>query len=160
MNKEELPKEFIDRIERFNKLFIEGTKNSNNPRSFEEDPLFYYEMLNIEEALKLVKIFKDKDNLKNITRECMKVKGEKYKLIEFIDFLEENYNLQPDKRMLYFLKIGTYIPYNLAICYILFPSLVPYMHGSLSFLVGDERYYDDRLDASTKFAEYKKLINN
>ena len=39
MKKEDLPKEFQERIDRFNKLFIQGTLNTDNPHNFEEDSL-------------------------------------------------------------------------------------------------------------------------
>ena len=39
LTKEQLPKEFQDRIERFNRLFSKGAGHS-----FEEDDLYQYEM--------------------------------------------------------------------------------------------------------------------
>lgn len=55
LTKEQLPKEFQDRIERFNRLFSKGAGHS-----FEEDDLYQYEMGCIAQALSFSEYFKDK----------------------------------------------------------------------------------------------------
>ena len=54
----ELPKEFKERIDRFNRLFVKGTENTENPHNFEQDELYKYEMYCIDEAVNLINFFK------------------------------------------------------------------------------------------------------
>ena len=54
LTKDQLPQEFQDRIERFNRLFKAGTDHS-----FEEDDLYGYEMGCIAQALSFAEYFKD-----------------------------------------------------------------------------------------------------
>ena len=137
MNKEDLPKEFQERIDRFNKLFIQGTLNTENPHNFEEDKLFEYEMFCMTEAVKIIEFIKDKDTYKALLTEA----GTK-SLFEFVEFLE-NKGLKLDAG-----HSGNTMKqsFTLVLCYINRPDLVPYMHGSLAPLVGDSGYYDDRSD--------------
>lgn len=54
LTKEALPKEFQERIERFNRLFSEA-----GDRTFEENELFGYEMACIRQALSFAEYFKE-----------------------------------------------------------------------------------------------------
>lgn len=54
LTKESLPKEFQERIERFNRLFIEAGDGT-----FEENDLFGYEMGCIKQALSFTEFFKE-----------------------------------------------------------------------------------------------------
>lgn len=137
MKKENLPKEFQERIERFNKLFIKGTLNTENPHNFEEDDLFEYEMYCMTEAMKLVEFIKDEDTYDALLTEA----GTK-SLYELTEFLKDK-GLKLDDG-----HTGNTMgsSFSLFLCYIKRPDLVPYMHGSLSALVGDAGYYDDRSD--------------
>lgn len=137
MNKEDLPKEFQERIDRFNKLFIQGTLDTENPHNFEEDELFEYEMLCMKEALKIVEFIKDKDTYEELLAESGTESS-----YEFIKFLKDK-GLQLDDG-----HSGNSMgqSFSLARCYITRPDLIPYMHGSLAPLVGDSGYYDDRSD--------------
>jgi len=36
------------------------------------------------------------------------------------------------------------------------PELIPYMHGSLAKLVGDEGYFDDRADVKEALEKYER----
>lgn len=56
MKKEDLPQLFQDRIERFNRLFLEGTKDTDNPHNFEESNLYEYELMCMKDALNFIKI--------------------------------------------------------------------------------------------------------
>lgn len=140
MKKENLPKEFQERIDRFNKLFIQGTLNTENPRNFEEDNLFEYEMLCMTEAVKLIEFIKDEYTYRALLTES----GAK-SFYEFIQFLVDK-GLKLDGE-----HTGNTMrqSFSLALCYITRPDLIPYMHGSLSPLVGDSGYYDDRSDMPT-----------
>lgn len=53
LTKESLPKEFQERIERFNRLFIEAGNGT-----FEENDLFDYEMACIKQALSFLSFSK------------------------------------------------------------------------------------------------------
>lgn len=137
MKKEDLPKEFQERIDRFNKLFIQGTSNTENPHNFEEDSLFEYEMFCMKEALKIVEFIKDKE-----TYEALLAESGTKSFYEFIEFLKDK-GLQLDDG-----HSGNTMgqSFSLAQCYITRPDLIPYMHGSLAPLVGDSGYHDDRSD--------------
>ena len=137
MKKENLPKEFQERIDRFNNLFIQGTLNTENPHNFEEDDLFEYEMFCMKEALKIAELIKDKE-----TYEALLAESGVETLSEFIEFLK-NKGLELDEG-----HSGNTVgqSFTIARCYITRPELVPYMHGSLAPLVGDDGYYDDRSD--------------
>lgn len=137
MKKEDLPKEFQKRIDRFNNLFIQGTLNTENPHNFEEDDLFEYEMFCMKEALKIIEFTKDKETYEALLEES----GTK-SFYEFIEFLKAK-GLQLDDRHS---RNTMGQSFSLAQCYIIRPDLVPYMHGSLTPLVGDSGYYDDRSD--------------
>lgn len=137
MKKEDLPKEFQERIERFNRLFSEGTKDTNNPHNFEEDDLFKYEIFCIEEAIKITEFIKDKE-----TYESLLEKSTTKSFYEFVESLKEK-GLQLDDG-----HSGNTMrqSFSLAGCYLTVPELIPYMHGSLAPLVGDAGYHDDRSD--------------
>lgn len=134
LKKEELPKEFQDRIERFNRLFNTGTDHS-----FEEDGLYQYEMGCIAQALSFSEYFKDK-SFEEITKTIKdKYNNDMYDFIEDIKskvpFFDEGHSGN---------SLG--MSWRLFTCYKAHPNMVPYMHGCLAILVGDEGYYDDRSD--------------
>lgn len=137
MKKEDLPKEFQERIDRFNKLFIQGTLNTENPHNFEEDSLFEYEMFCMKEALKIAEFIKDKK-----THKALLIEANTKSLYEFIEFLKDK-GLKLDDG-----HSGNTMgqSFSIAQCYIIRPDLIPYMRGSLAPLVGDSGYYDDRSD--------------
>lgn len=132
LTKEDLPKEFQERIERFNRLFTAA-----NAGTFEEHELFSYEMLCIRQALSFAEFFKDMS-----LEEC-KDFYEKYpNLYDLIEALED--------KLPYFDKGHSGNSMNMSWmlyrCYKEKPELVPYMHGCLAGLVGDEGYHDNRSD--------------
>ena len=134
LTKEQLPKEFQDRIERFNRLFNKGTDHS-----FEEDGLYQYEMGCIAQALSFSEYFKDK-SFEEITKTIQdKYNNDMYDFIEDIKskvpFFDEGHSGN---------SLG--MSWRLFTCYKAHPNMVPYMHGCLAILVGDEGYYDDRSD--------------
>jgi hypothetical protein len=142
MNKnyrEYLPKEFIERIDRFNKLFLESTKDSDNPHNFEEDELFGYELLCMNEAIKFIEIFRNEKTLSRIREEFDKT-GSK-SIYDFVKFLESKYNLRINKNDS---ENTICFSYELACVYIISPFLIPFLEGALSDLVGNEKYYDNR----------------
>ena len=134
LTKEQLPKEFQDRIERFNRLFREGTGHS-----FEEDDLYQYEMICIAQALSFIDYFKNKS------------------FEEIVKTIKDEYNCNA---LLFIYDIKDKVPFfdkshngnslgmswRLFECYKIRPDWVPCMHGCLAPLVGDEGYYDDRSD--------------
>lgn len=134
LTKDQLPKEFQDRIERFNRLFIKGAGHS-----FEEDTLYKYEMICIAQALSFSEYFKDTP-----AGELAKTIKDEYdnNVWNFIDairdkvpFFDEGHSGN---------SVG--MSWRLFECYKVRPDLVPYMHGCLALLVGDQGYYDDRSD--------------
>lgn len=134
LTKKQLPKEFQDRIERFNRLFNKGTDHS-----FEEDGLYQYEMGCIAQALSFSEYFKDK-SFEEITKTIKdKYNNDMYDFIEDIKskvpFFDEGHSGN---------SLG--MSWRLFTCYKAHPNMVPYMHGCLAILVGDEGYYDDRSD--------------
>lgn len=138
LTKEQLPQEFQERIERFNRLFLKGCGHS-----FENDDLYEYEMACIKQALSF------DEYLKDFT----------YDEIEDIIKFEDN-----DDVYHFINKIKDKLPYfddghsgnslsmswMLFQCYRLQPYLIPYMHGCLCYLVGDKGYHDDRSDIPKK----------
>lgn len=131
MTKKDLSIEYQNRIERFNRLFSEGTKNEKNPKNFEENDLFEYEMYCIEQSLNIAKYLKsiDQDKLKNLSHD------ELYNNMRKKNIIDGNHTGNTFNSSL-----------MLATCYNEHPHLIPYLHGSLAYLVGDEGYYDDRSD--------------
>lgn len=123
-----MPQIFQDRIERFNRLFTEGTKDSNNPHNFEEDDLYKYESFCIEEALKI------NEAIPSIL-DLIKEKGRDEAREEISKIVSDDHSGN---------TFGQSV--KLARCYQECPNLIPYMHGALAQMVGDEGYYDDRSD--------------
>lgn len=79
LTKESLPKEFQERIERFNRLFIEAGDGT-----FEENDLFGYEMGCIKQSLSFTEFFKEMS-----LEEC-KAFYEKYpSLFELIEAIKD-----------------------------------------------------------------------
>lgn len=136
LTKESLPQEFQDRIERFNEFFLKATG-----KSFEEDDLFEYEMGCIKQALSFNEYFKDysESEFDEFTK---KYNDEGKSLFDLIKDIED--------KLPYFDKghsgnsLGA--SWSLFVCYRAKPKLIPYMHGCLAGLVGDEGYHDDRSD--------------
>lgn len=134
LTKEQLPKEFQDRIERFNRFFKKGTDHS-----FEEDDLYKYEMICIAQALSFIDYFKDKP------------------FTDIFKIIKDEYNCNA---LLFIYDIKDKVPFfdkghsgnslgmswRLFECYKIHPDWIPYMHGCLANLIGDEGYYDDRSD--------------
>lgn len=134
LTKESLPVEFQDRIDRFNGFFLTETG-----KSFEEDSLFEYEMGCIKQALSFNEYFKDYSE-SEFTEFTRKYKGKS--VFDLIDDIKD--------KLPYFdnghsgNSLGA--SWQLFICYRTKPELIPYMHGCLAGLVGDEGYHDDRSD--------------
>lgn len=134
LTKEQLPKELQDRIERFNRLFNKGVGHS-----FEEDDLYKYEMGCIAQALSFSEYFKDK-SFEEITKTIKDKHND-----DMYDFIDDIKGKVP------FFDKGhsgnsLAMSWRLFECYKVHPNMVPYMHGCLAPLVGDEGYYDDRSD--------------
>lgn len=132
LTKEALPKEFQERIERFNRLFSEAGDGT-----FEENELFGYEMVCIKQALSFAEYFKEMS-----LEECEEFYRKFPSLFELI---EEIKNKLP-----YYDKGHSGNSMNMSWmlyrCYKEKPELVPYMHGCLAGLVGDQGYHDNRSD--------------
>ena len=134
LTKEQLPKEFQDRIERFNRLFSKGAGHS-----FEQDDLYQYEMGCIAQALSFSEYFKDK-SFEEITKTIKdKHNNDVY---DFIDDIKGNVPFFDEGHSGNSLAMS----WRLFECYKVHPNMVPYMHGCLAPLVGDDGYYDDRSD--------------
>lgn len=134
LTKEQLPKEFQDRIERFNRLFRKGAGHS-----FEEDDLYEYEMTCIAQALSFSEYFKDKSYDEIYKTVKNKYNGSVWSFMEDIKskvpFFDEGHSGN-----------SLAMSWELFKCYKLHPDWIPYMHGCLARLAGDEGYYDDRSD--------------
>ena len=132
LTKESLPKEFQERIERFNRLFIEAGDGT-----FEENDLFGYEMGCIKQALSFTEFFKEMS-----LEEC-KAFYEKYpSLFELIEVIKDKLPYFDNGHSGNSMSMS----WMLYRCYKEKPELVPYMHGCLAQLVGDEGYHDNRSD--------------
>ena len=134
LTKDQLPQEFQDRIERFNRLFKAGTDHS-----FEEDGLYGYEMGCIAQALSFAEYFKDVS-----ADDIVKMINERYgsDVFELIRNIKDNLPFFDEGHSGNSLSMS----WQLFMCYKSHPDLIPYMHGCLATLVGDEGYYDDRSD--------------
>lgn len=132
LTKDQLPKEFRDRIERFNRLFKNGTDHS-----FEEDPLYAYEMGCVRQALSFAEYFEPM-GIEEFKSFCAS-HDSLYDLVEHIKsrlpYYDEGHsgNSMGQSWMLFR-------------AYKEKPELVQYLHGCLAQLVGDEGYHDDRSD--------------
>ena len=126
-----MPKEYQDRIERFNKLFIQATG-----KPFTEDELFEYELGCMQQSLAFVDYFKDKSD-QELEKLC-----DTNSMFEIIDQAEEGGCYIQDGHSGN--SIG--MSFRLFICYRKTPHLLKYMHGSLAPLIGDKGYHDDRSD--------------
>lgn len=132
LTKEALPKEFQERIERFNRLFSEA-----GDRTFEENELFSYEMACIRQALSFAEYFKEMS-----LEECEEFYGKFPSLFELIEEIKGKLPYY-DKGHSGNSMSQSWMLYR---CYKEMPHLIPYMHGCLAQLVGDEGYHDDRSD--------------
>lgn len=107
--------------------------------SFEEDDLYKYEMGCIAQAFSFSEYFKDK-LFEEITKTIKDIyDGDMW---NFMDDIKS--------KVLFFDKghsgNSLAMSWRLFECYKVRPDLVPYMHGCLASLVGDEGYHDDRSD--------------
>ena len=134
LKKEQLPKEFQDRIERFNRFFKKGTDHS-----FEEDDLYKYEMICIAQALSFIDYFKNKPfaDISKIIKDEYNCNALLfiYDIKDKVPFFDKSHNGN---------SLG--MSWRLFECYKICPDWIPYMHGCLANLIGDEGYYDDRSD--------------
>lgn len=132
LTKEALPKEFQDRIERFNRLFIEATG-----KSFEEADLYEYEMGCIRQALSFNEYFKDfsDEDFDAFTKEHESLYDLVMAVKDKLPFFDDGHSGN---------SLG--MSWQLYYCYRTRPDLIPYMHGCLANLVGDVGYHDDRSD--------------
>lgn len=170
MKVQDLPQPFQDRIARFNRLFQAGTEDHHDfEHHFDDDGktpgLFQYEMFCIETALAFAELLPTKEIFDSFIEECEK---------EFKENPPEKYNWEDDDRYKERIAAGPTIGYAIAklrkkypenkICedehsnntmsaswmlfrmYLIYPKLIPYAHGALAPLIGDEGYYDDRSD--------------
>ena len=169
MKVQDLPQPFQDRIARFNRLFEQGTEDHHDfEHHFDDDGssgLFNYEMFCIETALAFAELLPTKEDFDSFLNKCEKDfkfnPPEKYDwesandyfkriekgpgLYEVVKKLREEY---PENNIRYEEHSGNTMNMSWLLfkTYLFYPELVPYMHGSLAQLVGDEGYYDDRSD--------------
>jgi hypothetical protein len=169
MKVQDLPQPFQDRIARFNRLFQAGTEDHHDfEHHFDDDGkpgLFQYEMLCIETALAFAELLPTKEIFDSFAEECEK---------EFKENPPEKYKWEDDDCYKERIAAGPTIGYVIAKLrkkypenkiredersnntmnvswmlfrmYLIYPELVPYVHGALASLIGDEGYYDDRSD--------------
>lgn len=169
MKVQDLPQPFQERIARFNRLFQAGTEDHHDfEHHFDNDGkpgLFRYEMFCIETALAFAELLPTKEVFDSFIEKCEK---------EYKENLPEKYYWESDDDYKERIETGPTIsnvitklceeyPENkireeehsgntmgmswlLYRTYLFSPELVPYMHGSLAPLIGDEGYYDDRSD--------------
>lgn len=169
MKVEDLPQPFQDRIARFNRLFQSGTEDHHDfEHHFDDDGkpgLFQYEMFCIETALAFAELLPTKEDFDSFLNECeenFKLNPpEKYnweskkdysKRIEegpdLFDVVKRLHEKNPENKI----RRGEHSGNSMGMSWLLYrtylfnPELVPYMHGALTPLVGDEGYYDDRSD--------------
>lgn len=130
--KEQFPKEYLDRIDRFNRLFLAGCGHT-----FEEDDLFEYEMGCMKQSLSFYEYFKERpqEELEALCKSVENLYGLTEKIKENLPYFDEGHSGN---------SMGA--SWQLFLCYRNKPELIPYMHGSLANLVGDAGYYDDRTD--------------
>lgn len=169
MELEKLPEPFKKRIDRFNKLFINGTEDHHD---FEHDldydgtpALFTYEMFCIESALGFAEFLPTKEHFETFLDKCNQEfthnPPEKYDWESTEDYTRRinkgpnlynivqqfckeypNNNINEDKHS----GNTMHMSWILFKCYLYNPEWIPYMHGALSYLIGDAGYYDDRSD--------------
>lgn len=129
------PKEFQDRFDRFDSLFAKEVEGLN---PFLNDDLSDYEVFVCSEAVNFAKKLKKK-KLTEKFKNC-ETMGDMYDLLKSI-------RLPSRKKHHSGNTLGSAV--NMAFIYLTRPELIPYMHGSLAVLVGDEGYHDDRSDIPT-----------
>jgi hypothetical protein len=169
LTKEQLPQPFIDRIERFNEKFRNGSEDGH---SFEEDDLFGYEMLCIRQALSFYDYFKQFSNeeMEKMMDEFLEDKKKTYKKERWMT--DEWYEKERNRLDLYDIisRVKDKLPWyddghtgnSMSMSWMLFrtyrstPDLVPYMHGSLAQLVGDSGYFDDRADVKEALEKHEQ----
>lgn len=169
MKIEELPEPFKKRIDRFNRLFINGTVDhhdfEHHLEENENPTLFEYEMFCIESALGFAEFLSTKDDFNTFLDKCNQEftcnPPEKYdwestenytkRLNEgptLYDIVEQFCKEYPNNKVNSERHSGNSmrISWFLFKCYLFNPGLVPYAHGALANLIGDDGYYDDRSD--------------
>lgn len=171
MKVQDLPQPFQDRIARFNRLFQAGTEDHHDfEHHFNDDGkpgLFQYEMFCIESALAFAELLPTKEAFDTFMDECEKEYKEnppiKWDWEDDKDYQERInkgpslYNVveklcdkYPDNKIRKNEHSGNTMgaSWLLFRTYVTHPELVPYAHGCLASLVGDEGYFDDRSDLS------------
>lgn len=85
----------------------------------------------IEQSLNIAKYLKsiDQDELKDLSQDKL------YNIMRKKNIIDDNHTGNTFNSSLI-----------LAQCYNENPNLIPYLHGSLAYLVGDDGYYDNRKD--------------
>lgn len=128
---EDMPKEYQDRIERFNNLFIQATG-----KPFTDDDLFGYELGCLQQSLAFVDHFKQKSDQE------LKELCDNNSMFEIIDQAEEDGCYIQDGHS----GNSMGMSFGLFLCYRRTPQLLKYMHGCLAPLVWDDGYHDNRSD--------------
>jgi len=148
MDLQSLPREYQDRIKRFDYLFVENTDHS-----FQEDDLFNYEMFVMEESLTLYEHFKDVEDI-NAYLEEFKTAFEREigRRPEISDIVKNipNFRLSEHSGNTLGASWLMFITYKTK------PEMVKFLHGSLANLVGDKGYYDNREDVKQYIEKYEK----
>ena len=148
MDLQSLPKEYQDRIKRFDYLFVENTDHS-----FQEDDLFNYEMFVMEESLTLYKHFKDVKDIDTYLEEFKTAfKKETGRKPEISDIVKNVPNFRYSEHSGNTLSAS----WLMFITYKTKPEMVKFLHGSLANLVGDKGYYDNRKDVEKYIKEHEK----
>jgi hypothetical protein len=166
MKVQDLPQPFQDRIARFNRLFQAGTEDHHDfEHHFDDDGkpgLFQYEMFCIETALAFAELLPTKEVCNSFIEKCAnEYKPKKYdwesdddyeKRIEsgptISDIITKLCEEYPENKIREEEHSGNTMgaSWMLFRMYLIYPELVPYVHGTLAPLIGDEGYYDDRSD--------------
>lgn len=130
--KEQFPKEYLDRIDRFNRLFLVGCGHT-----FEEDDLFKYEVGCMKQSLSFYEYFKEmpQEEFEALCKSVNDLYELTEKIKEDLPYYDEGHSGN-----------SMWSSWQLFLCYRNNPHLIPYMHGSLAQLVGDDGYHDDRTD--------------
>lgn len=158
---QDLPESFQKRIARFNRLFSEHTEDHHD---FEHDDLFTYELFCLQQAKAYLDTVPTKEEFNKYVEECKRAWAEadheKYSWETEEAFKDRIAKGPTIEALLDYIKTqkpelwisqdhsGNTFGFSWQVfrAQLQNPEYVPYLHGALAPLTGDEGYYDDRSD--------------